>query len=185
MAGAVAVVAGLLHAGAIAQESINEVTITAIKAEGLHRSEAPGLFHTLTDVLGPRLTGSPSHAEAARWAVERLRNWGLANPRLEPFEFGRGWSLEKLTVEMIEPRYMPLIGYAEAWSPPTSGILTGTPIYIGDSTAEEIDRLGARLRSAIVLTHRQQSEFLRADRIQPSDGNGPVRVSRLMGRASR
>ncbi len=29
-------------------------------------------------------------------------------------------------------------------------------VYIGDSTVEEIDRLGARLRGAIVLTHRPQ-----------------------------
>jgi len=120
-------VAGLLHAGA-EQEPINQTMITSIKAEGLRSSEAPNLFHALTDVLGPRLTGSPAHVEAARWAVERFRKWGLANPRLEPFEFGRGWSLEKLTVEMIAPRYMPLIGYAEAWSPPTSGILTGAPV---------------------------------------------------------
>jgi carboxypeptidase Q len=168
-------VAGLLHAGA-AQEPINQTTITAIKTEGLRSSEAPVLFHTLTDVLGPRLTGSPAHVEAARWAVERFRHWGLADPRLEAFEFGRGWSLEKLTVEMIAPRYMPLIGYAEAWSPPTSGVLTGAPIYIGDSTAVEIERLGASLRGAIVLMHRPQAEFLRTDRMQPSDGDGPAQT---------
>jgi carboxypeptidase Q len=162
---AIAVVTGLLHAGAGAQQT-QETMISAIKAEELRRSEAPDLFHHLTDVLGPRLTGSPAHVEAAHWAVERFRMWGLANPHLEAFEFGRGWSLEKLTIEMIAPRYMPLIGYAEAWSPPTSGIVTGTPVYIGDSKAEEIDRLSLRLRGAIVLTHRPQSEFLRTDRMR-------------------
>jgi hypothetical protein len=150
--------------------------MTAIKAEGLRSSEAPVLFHALTDVFGARLTGSPAHLEAARWALERFRRWGLQNPQLEPFEFGRGWALEKLTVEMIAPRYMPLIGYAEAWSPPTAGVLTGVPIYIGDSTAIDIERLDERLRGAIVLTHRQQTEFLRTDRMQPSDGNGPVQT---------
>src|SRR5262245_7908762 len=154
---AAAVVAGLLHAGAAVQAPIDEAMITAIKAEGLRRSQAPDVFYTLTDVLGPRLTGSPAHVEAARWAVERFQKWGLANPHIEPFEFGRGWSLEKLTVEMIAPRYMPLIGYAEAWSPPTSGVVTGTPLYIGDSRTEEIDRLGSRIRGAIVLTHRPQT----------------------------
>jgi hypothetical protein len=165
---------GLLHFGA--PQEPNQATIDAIKADGLRRSEAQNLFHTLTDVLGPRLTGSPAHAEAARWAVDRLSKWGLANSRLDPFQFGHGWSLEKLTVEMSSPRYMPLIGYAEAWSPPTSGIVTGTPIYIGDSTVEEIDRLGTRLRGAIVLANRQQEDFLRTDRMQPSEGNGPVRT---------
>jgi hypothetical protein len=142
--------------------------IAAITAEGLEKSQAPQLFHTLTDVLGPRLTGSPAHVEAARWAEGRFREWGLSNPRLEPFAFGRGWSLEKLTIEMTAPRYMPLIAYAEAWSPPTAGIISGAPIYIGESTAEEIDRLGERLRGAIVLMHRPQAEFLRADRTQPA-----------------
>jgi hypothetical protein len=167
---------GLLQTGATAQEPVDAEMIAAIRAEGLNRSAASDLFYTLTDVLGPRLSGSPSYDKAAGWAVDRFRAWGLANPRLEPFEFGRGWSLEKLTVEMTAPRYMPLLGYAEAWSPPTSGALTGTPIYIGDSTIEEIDALGSRLRNAIVLTARPQTEFLRNDRPEPSKGDGPVQT---------
>jgi hypothetical protein len=173
---ALIIVASLLHPGAAQKQPGNQAMITAIKAEGLRSAEAPALFHTLTDGIGPRLTGSPAHVAAARWAVERFRQWGLVDPRLEPFEFGRGWSLEKLTVEMIAPRYMPLIGYAEAWSPSTSGILTSVPIYLGDRTAADIDRLGARLRGAIVLMHRPQTEFLRADRMQPSEGNGLVQT---------
>src|SRR5258708_25739405 len=144
----------------LAAQQDSQSMIAAIKAEGLRGTEAAVLFHTLTDTIGPRLTGSPAHVQAARWAVERLRAWGIANPRLELFQFGRGWSLEKLTVEMITPRYMPLIGYAEAWSPATSEVLTGTPVYIGDSTAADIDRLGPRLRGSIVLMHRPHTHHL-------------------------
>jgi carboxypeptidase Q len=176
IAASVVVLAALCHATLSGQEAIDEAIVTGIKAEGLGRSQAPRLFQTLTDVVGQRLTASPAHMEAARWARDRFREWGLANPRLEAFTFGRGWSLEKLTVEMTAPRYMPLTGYAEAWSPPTSGTLTGTPLYIGDSTVEEIDRLGARLRGAIVLMHRPQVEFLRVDRMQPSAGDGPAQT---------
>ena len=57
--------------------------IAAIKAEGLRDTEATVLFLTLMDTIGPRLTGSPAHVQAARWAVERLKAWGLDNPRLE------------------------------------------------------------------------------------------------------
>jgi hypothetical protein len=165
-----------LLAPANAQEAIDEAMIAAIRTEGMQRSEAPAIFYSLTDVLGPRLTASPAHVEAARWARDRYRDWGLANPRLEAFDFGRGWSLEKLTVEMTAPRYTPLTGYAEAWSPPTSGLLTGTPIYIGNSSIEQIDRLADRLRGAIVLTHRQQTEFLSMDRPQPALDDGPVQT---------
>jgi len=171
-------IAALLTASSflLAAQQDSQSMIAAIKAEGLRGTEATVLFHTLTDTIGPRLTGSPAHMQAARWAVERLKAWGLDNPRLEPFQFGRGWSLEKLTVEMTAPRYMPLIGYAEAWSPATSGVLIGTPVYIGDSTAADIDRLGPRLRGSIVLMHRPQTEFLRNDRQQPSEGIGPVQT---------
>ena len=48
---------------------------------------------------------------------DRLRAFGLTDTSLEPWRFGRGWVLDRLVVEMVEPRYMPLIGYAEAWSP--------------------------------------------------------------------
>lgn len=166
-----AVLAGLFQSGAKAQAPLN-----AIKEEGQQRSQAQAMFHTLTDAFGARLTRSAAHVDAARWAVEQFRKWGLKNAHLEPFEFGRGWALERMTIEMSAPRYMPLIGYAEAWSPPTAGVLTGTPIYIGDSTAEEIDRLGPRLRGAIVLTRRPQSEFLRADRPQPGLKEGSVQT---------
>ena len=170
----VAILVALFHVSAAAQEPIDQAMIARIKAEAMSRSETPKLFHALADALGPRLSGSPAYIAAARWAQDRFREWGLANPRQEPFEFGRGWSLEKLTVEMTAPRYMPLTGYAEAWSPATSGVLTGTPIYIGDSSADAIERLGDRLRGAIVLAHRPQTEFLRADRMQPADGTGPA-----------
>src|SRR6188472_1065462 len=82
------------------QQQGDAAAIAAIKAEGMRRSEAPRLFHVLTDVIGARLPGSPAHLAAARWVVDELKQWGLASTRLEPFEFGRGWTLEKLTAEM-------------------------------------------------------------------------------------
>jgi len=130
----------------------------------------------LTDSLGPRLSGSPSYDKAAPWAVERFRQWRLANRHLEPFKLGRAWTLEKLTTEMTAPRYMPLLAYADAWSPSTSGVVTGTPVYVGDSTAEQIEALGSRLSHAIVLTARPQTEYLTRDRPEPSQGDSPVRT---------
>ena len=41
----------------------------------------------------------------------------MANSRLEPFEFGRGWELEKFTIEMTAPRDFPMNGYPPAWTP--------------------------------------------------------------------
>ena len=54
--------------------------VARIRAEGLQRSRALALYRTLTDEIGARLTGSPAHMQAARWARDRFAEWGLAEP---------------------------------------------------------------------------------------------------------
>jgi carboxypeptidase Q len=148
--------------------------VARIRAEGLQRSRALALYRTLTDDIGARLTGSPSHMQAARWAVDRFTEWSLTNPHLEPFEFGRGWQLDHVSVTMTEPRYMPLIAYAEAWTPSVKGALTGRVVYIGDKTAAQIQTMAAQLRGAIVLTHLPVTDFVVRDRPQPGVDDRPV-----------
>jgi carboxypeptidase Q len=141
--------------------------VARIRAEGLQRSGALALYRSLTDGIGARLTGSPAHMQAARWAVDRFTEWRLANPHLEPYEFGRGWQLELISAAMTEPRYVPLIAYADAWSPSTAGVLSGPVVYIGDKTAPQIRAMANQLRGAIVLTHLPVTEFVVRDRPQP------------------
>ena len=159
-----------------AQEAVDLAIAARIREEGLQRSRAQELYLMLSDAIGARLTGSPSHVRAALWASDRLTEWGLANARLEPFQFGRGWSLEKISVEMMSPRYMPLIAYADAWTPSIAGVLTGRALYIGDKTAADIARLAPQLRGAIVLTHLPQTQFIDTDRPQPGLSDQPVRT---------
>jgi carboxypeptidase Q len=149
-------------------------TVARIRAEGLQRSRALALYRTLTDEIGARLTGSPAHMKAARWARDRFEEWGLANPHLEPYEFGRGWQVERVSVEMTEPRYLPLIAYPDAWSPATAGVLSGPVVYVGDKTASQVRAMATELRGAIVLTHLPQIEFVTGDRPQPGLEDRPV-----------
>jgi hypothetical protein len=174
-----AVFAGMVFASLAlthAQQPAELEVAGRIKEEGLQRSQAQQLYLSLVDGIGARLTGSPSHVKAAQWARERFAAWGLANPRLEPFRFGRGWSLQKISVEMTSPRYMPLTAYADAWTPSTAGVLTGRAVYIGDKTAAEIAALAPRLEGAIVLTHLPQALFVDRDRPQPGLNDQPVRT---------
>src|SRR5512132_354451 len=87
-----------------------------IRREGLEHSQVVRAFDQFVTVIGPRLTGSPAHKAAAEWARDTLTSWGLSDAHLESWQFGRGWVLDRQVIEMVEPRYMPLIGYAEAWS---------------------------------------------------------------------
>ena len=146
LAAAIAILFGLFHVRAAAQEPIDQAMIAKIKAEGMGRSEVATLFHTLADVLGPRLSGSPAYVAAARWAQDRFKEWGLANPRQEAFEFGRGWSLEKLTVEMIAPRYMP---HLDSWHTATGATDNADGVASAMEAMRLLTALGARPRRTI------------------------------------
>jgi hypothetical protein len=163
------------------QERIDQAMIARLKAEGLERSQVPAMWHDLIDGIGARLTGSPSYNEAAEWARARFAEWGLTQPRLEPFQFGRGWSLEKISVEMTAPRYMPLNAYAEAWTPSTAGVLSGRVVYVGNKSAAEVEAMASQLRGAIVLTHLPQTAYIDNDRPQPGLSDAPIRTGNPSG----
>src|SRR5213596_1430965 len=62
-----------------------------IKAEGLQHSKVMEIESYLTDIYGPRLTGSPNIKAAADWAQKTMKDWGLMNVHLDTWPFGRGW----------------------------------------------------------------------------------------------
>jgi len=161
------------HSDAQAQEPVDQNPVDLemtrrIIDEGLKRSEVVEMYTHLTNVIGPRLTATPAFKRSADWAVNRLRIWGLDNVHLESWDFGRGWTLEGLTLEMTEPRYFPLTGFPDAWTPSTDGEVLATPMYVGNKTAEEVEQLRPQLAGAVVLTTPPQTEFVTEDRLQPA-----------------
>jgi len=107
----------------------------------------------LTDVHGPRLTGSPQAKAAGEWAVKRLGEWGLSNARLETWgPFGRGWSCTHFAAEMKEPEFQPLIGFAQPWSPGTNGPVSGEAMLAVISGPEDLDKFKGKLKGKIVLS---------------------------------
>jgi len=161
---------------ASAQEPIDHAMVAKIRAEGLDHSRLWSMLDTLATVIGPRLTASPAHLGAANWCRDHLAAWGMRDARLEAWPFGRGWELQKFTLELTEPRYAPLIGYPDAWSPSTSGDIVGAPIMIAGMAADSLERMRDRLKGAIVLTQPLQTSFVREDRVQPTDPGAPPAV---------
>ncbi len=112
-----------------AQENPLE-TVRRIKVEAFQNSRVMEQLSFLSDLYGPRLTGSPEFAQAADWAVSRLKEYGLTNVHTEKWgPFGRAWSLEGYSIEMIAPRYSHLSAAPLAWSASTNGVQTGEPLY--------------------------------------------------------
>ena len=157
----------------IAQESFDRAMVAKIRDEGLNRSHAWAMVDTLATVFGPRLTASPAYLRSANWAKEHFAAWGLANTHFETWPFGRGWELTKYTLEMTEPRFAPMIGYPDAWSPSTNGDVVGTPILIAGLSYDSLDKMRSRLKGAIVLQQPIMTNFIREDRVNPTAPNAP------------
>lgn len=84
----------------------------------MERSQVMETLKHLSDLNGPRLTGSPGLKQASEWSRDRLAKCGLANAHLAPWgEFGRGWSLQRFSAQITTPYALPLIAFPKAWSP--------------------------------------------------------------------
>ena len=163
-------IAVLLAAAAVPyvrSQPANDI-FSRIRDEGLKHSQVAPVFEMFTVTIGPRLTASPAHNRAAAWARDRLASYGLSNAHLEPWKFGRGWELNKLVVELTEPRYTPLIAYADGWSAATPGDIVAAPSFIGGKSPEDVAGMAAQLRGALVMTQPLMTNFVRKDRPNPS-----------------
>ena len=116
----------LLALPALSQERVDLGIVDRIKAEAFERSKVMETLRNMSDVHGPRLTGSPGFEHAAQWAMGELNGYGLEKVHLEKWgPFGRAWSLEQSSVELIEPSYSQLTAVPLAWSASTNGPVTG------------------------------------------------------------
>ena len=84
-------------------EKVDLDAVYRIKDEGLQRSRVMEITSYLTDVYGPRLTGSPNINEAAVWTQKTLKEWGLANVHVEAYPFGRGWQNQRFVAMAHTP----------------------------------------------------------------------------------
>jgi hypothetical protein len=114
-----------------AQERIDRDIDWKIRREATDRSQIMRTLHFLTDVYGPRLTGSPNLKGAEEWVVKQTTEWGLKNAHLEPWSFGHpGWLNERLSVHVISPVKDALVVEALAWTPGTNGPVTAATVQI-------------------------------------------------------
>jgi carboxypeptidase Q len=140
---------------AAAQEPVDQAVIARIKTEGFQHSSVMDTLSWISDVYGPRLTGSSNLLHAAEWTRDQLSKWGLEHVALEPYGHKvRGWDVRQFSIEMTEPQYMRIIGYPRAWSPAAASPIVGTPVVVEVKTKQDFDKYRGKLRGAIVMNVR-------------------------------
>jgi carboxypeptidase Q len=134
-----------------AEEPVDLSMMTRIRDEGLHHSRVMDTLFHLTDVIGPRLTGSPQAKQANEWTRDQFTRWGLVNAHLEGYPFGRGWSFSACQVRMVSPRPAVLLALPKAWTPGTTGTLRGPVTRVKAETPEELETYRGKVAGKILL----------------------------------
>jgi len=132
-------------------EQLDYAMIAKIREEGLTRSQVMEHISWLSDVYGPRLTGSPAIKQASQWAQKKFNEWGLANIHEEEFAFGKGWSLVRFNAHMTEPQVSPLIGYPKSWTPGTAGTINADVVYAPIRAESDFEKFRGKLKGKAVL----------------------------------
>jgi hypothetical protein len=135
----IAVLAGLAVAAApvFTSEKIDPEVNARIRTEAEKNSQIMRTMHYLTDVYGPRLTGSPNFNAAAEWTVKQMTEWGFTNGRLEPWDFVNadgtprdGWLNERVSGHIVAPVKDSLVGEVLAWTPSTKGTVVADAVHV-------------------------------------------------------
>jgi hypothetical protein len=146
----------LLQSLSMAQDTNDLDMIGRIRKEGTDNSKVMYIAEHLTDISGPRLTGSPGFMRAANWAKDQLTQWGLSNAQLEPWgEFGKGWEQERCYVAMTAPYYQPIVAIPRAWTKGTPGKkeLKGEVMLIRALDTTDLLKYADQLKGRIVMVY--------------------------------
>lgn len=147
-------------------EKLDLALINHLRDEALNRSKAQEYLASLTDEIGPRLTGSPGLKQAAEWAKQTLQGLGLQQARSESFApFGLGWSYSKASVRLLSPFALEVTAIPKAWTPGTQGLQKAKLMIAKITSEEDFAKWKGKLAGAIVLmeTPRVLSPHLKAD----------------------
>ncbi|MFC6996873.1 M28 family metallopeptidase [Rufibacter roseus] len=133
-------------------EPLDAAIVEKIRKEGLENSQVMELAFYLTDVNGPRLSGSTGLAKANQWTKDKLVSWGLTNAKIDPWgTFGKGWEVEKSYLALTKPYYQPMIASPKAWTPGTNGLVKGDVVLVKASTEEDLAQYAGKLKGKIVM----------------------------------
>ena len=134
------------------REPVDAAMLAKIRAEGMERSQAMEHVIWLSDIYGPRLSGSPTTQQAADWTMTQLRKWGMANVHLEHFPFGKGWSLEHFSAVMTAPQVQPIIALPKSWTRGTNGPVNADVVLAQIRTENDLALWRGKLRGKVILT---------------------------------
>jgi hypothetical protein len=147
------------------EAQVDLTTVARIKQEALSSSQVMDHVGWLSDVYGPRVTGTPQLEQASAWAMKRFTEWGLAQVHQERFRFGQGWRVERFAATLLEPQTQPIIGYPRNYSPSTNGTITADVVRVDIRSDADFAKYTGKLSGKIVLAQPLRAVRMLQDRV--------------------
>lgn len=153
-------IGGLLLAGTVAPAARSsdhtlsfddKIVASKIRNEGIRNSQVSEILFHLSDVIGPRLTGSDQLKQANDWTAKKLASFGLRNVRVEPYEFGQGWNFTHSSVHLITPSSTPMLALPYAWTSGTDGPERGEAMIVTIDSEEDMETYRGKLTGKVLF----------------------------------
>lgn len=142
-----------LSAAVAAQSAgpLDPATLARLRQQAATSSQAYDHVWWLSEVYGPRVTGTPAFSQASEWAMKKFREWGLANVHQERWAFGQGWSIQRFSATMLEPQPAVLVGAPRNFSPSTAGVVSSEVVRVQVAREADLAKYAGTLRGKIVV----------------------------------
>lgn len=117
---------------------LSSIAAQARQQETEANSKILWIMHELTDVHGPRLTGTPALKGADDWVLQTEASWGMVNTHLEGYPFVPerltyqvpGWDNLELQADAVSPFHGQLEVKPLHWTPGTRGVVTAEAVML-------------------------------------------------------
>ena len=87
---------------ALAAQTVDTAGAGALIAQAMDHSEVMANLRQMSDIIGPRLSGSAAMRRANDWTADRFRAYGLT-ASLEPYTFGITWERGPASLRLVAP----------------------------------------------------------------------------------
>jgi carboxypeptidase Q len=148
----------LLNATLFGQTPNDSSLLDKIKNVAKHNSAIKEIITNFSDINGPRLLGTSNYYKSAKWARQKLKDFGADTAYFESFDKQyRGWNVKSFNMEMTQPNYMHIIAYPLAYTKSTKGVVSGNVIYL--SNTDSLHTLKGKLKGKILLLGQDFRSF--------------------------
>lgn len=134
-----------------AQSTVDTTGVGRLLDQAMNRSQVMRNLQHLSDVIGPRLSGSPAMRRANEWTASRFKAYGLT-AALEPYQFGVAWERGTASLRLTAPFQRAMTAHSWAWTAGTNGKTIAGPVVLTDlSTPESLAVYRDKVKGAWVL----------------------------------